>query len=100
MRKRARVDSNHQAVVRAFEKCGCAVVSLAQLGGGIPDLLVCIGRTAYLVEVKDGTRPPSERKLTPDQEKFHAGWRGTIFIVLDALQVLGLVNAIRKDAAR
>lgn len=81
MRRAARTDDNHAAIVAAFRRMGCSVVSLAAVGKGCPDLL-CANRTgSWLVEVKDGAKPPSARQLTPDQVEFHAGWRGEIFVV-------------------
>jgi len=35
----------------------------------------------YLLEVKDGAKPPSERKLTPDQVEWHAAYRGRVKVV-------------------
>ena len=50
-------------------------------------------RRNYLIEVKDGAKPPSARKLTPDQVKFHHDWCGQIAVaesVEDALAVIGV----------
>ena len=44
-------------------------------------------------EVKDGSKPPCKRKLTPDEEAFHASWRGHVAVVEsveDALKIVGL----------
>ena len=42
------------------------------MGKGYPDLnLIYRGNISY-VEIKDGAKPPSARKLTPDQVEFHA----------------------------
>jgi hypothetical protein len=35
----------------------------------------------YLLEVKDGEKPPSQRKLTADEVRFHNSWMGQIAIV-------------------
>lgn len=73
MRRRARLDGNHRHIVATLRLYGWCVQSLAELGGGAPDLL-CFhpGRNEWrLVEVKDGNEP-----LTPDQVAFmHQGWR-------------------------
>jgi hypothetical protein len=75
-RRAARVDSNHSAVVGAFRACGCEVESMAGLGNGAPDLLIYHRSTKrlILVEVKDGKRRPSERKLTAKQVEWHERW--------------------------
>jgi hypothetical protein len=44
MRLRAKVDANQKSIVAALRKVGCLVASLAQVGAGIPDLLVFIPR--------------------------------------------------------
>jgi hypothetical protein len=63
-----RVDANHAQLSEAFRALGCAVLDLSQLGRGVPDLLVGVpGRCPsvwVLVEVKDGSKSPSDRKLT------------------------------------
>lgn len=62
-------------VVDALRAVGCRVVSLAAVGKGLADLLVLNPRGGLrLLEVKDGSKPPSKRKLTPDQAKFHGAW--------------------------
>jgi hypothetical protein len=43
--------------------------------------------------VKDGSKPPSERRLTPEQQKFHAAWiGGPLSIVTD---VEGALRALK-----
>lgn len=45
------------------------------MGKGLADLLVLNPRRKLiLLEVKDGSKPPSKRKLTADQVKFHGAW--------------------------
>lgn len=80
----ARTDANHAAVVKALRQCGCSVFDTSAVGGGFPDLVVgCAGKT-MLMEVKDGAKPPSARRLTPAQLELHAHWRGgPIAVVLD-----------------
>jgi hypothetical protein len=74
MHKRGRKDANHDAVVKALEARGAEVQSLASLGGGVADLLVCPYpglRALYLLEIKDGKKPPSRIVLTADQIAWH-----------------------------
>lgn len=68
---RGRVDGNHQAVVRAFQACGWFTWSTAALGGGFPDLLVAKAGTLRQIEVKDGRKPASQRKLTALEAEYH-----------------------------
>lgn len=90
MRRAARVDTNHAEVVSALRACGAAVLSLASMGRGVADLLVLHRGHLMLVEVKDGSRPPSRRKLTPDQEQFRYTWPVTI--VRSAAEVPALLG--------
>lgn len=90
-----RVDANHDEIVKALRAAGAFVRSLAAVGDGVPDLLVTKNQQTMLVEVKDGKRPPSERGLTPDQQKFHREWTGgPLAIVTDvdgALRALAML---------
>ena len=93
MRRAAKIDRNQPEIVAALRKAGCTVESLAAVGKGVTDLLVGRAGIKYLLEVKDGEKPPSERKLTPDQEEWHAGWRGqkaVVNTIEEALEAVGL----------
>lgn len=72
MRQRARVDDNQGEIDEALEAMGWLVVATHQLGGGFPDrIAIKAGRVVFL-EVKDGTKPPSRRRLTADEVTLHA----------------------------
>ena len=79
----------------ALRDAGVMVLSLAALGKGVPDLLCAFHGKLVLVEIKDGAKIPSARKLTPDQEKFHKAWSEVPLHVVtspwDALKALGCV---------
>ena len=91
---RGKVDANQAALVRELRQLGYSVVSLASVGDGCPDILCGDRRTKtnYLFELKDGTKPPSARKLTEAEAAFHAAWCGQIAVVEtteQALRVMG-----------
>lgn len=67
-----RVDDNQTAIVTALRKVGAFVQSLSSVGAGVPDLLVGWRGQWLLIEVKDGGKVKSARKLTPAQQAFHA----------------------------
>lgn len=96
----ARKDANQDAVVKRFRASGCTVHVMN--GKGIPDLLVGIRGVAFLVEVKDGSKKPSARKLTKAQEEFGRTWKGgTIFIVTKLEEVgtvIDMATKGRRDA--
>ncbi len=85
-----RTDENHAEIKRAFEALGCSVISLAEVGGGCPDLLVGVVGVNLLVEVKTeaGT-------LTPAQRVFRRDWRGQGAEVRTVDDVHRLVQRVR-----
>ena len=94
MRRAARVDANQGAVMAALRAIGCSVTDLSGVGAGVPDLLVGFRGISGLIEVKDGSKPPSERKLTRQQEEFHRLWRGRPPVVVTSID-----EAIREVSA-
>lgn len=76
-----RVDANQSTIVRALRDIGASVQSLADLGKGVPDLLVGYRGNNWLMEVKDWKQPPSKRRLTPDEKKWHQSWNGQVHVV-------------------
>ncbi len=89
-----RRDANHAEIVAALRAVGCSVWDASHVGGGFPDLVVGrmtaghVPRT-YLLEVKDGTLPPSRIKLNAAEVKWHQAHRGHVAVVLcvaDALR--------------
>jgi hypothetical protein len=91
--KHGRVDANQKEIVRALRAVGATVQSLADVGRGCPDLLVGFRATNYLLEVKDGSKPPSARTLTTDEDKWFVKWYGTarvVYSVRDALLAIGI----------
>jgi hypothetical protein len=84
--KYARIDANHEQVVSALRACGASVQSLAGVGHGVPDLLVGFQGHTILMEVKDGNKPPSARRLTEDQIDWHSSWRGGPLAIVDGAE--------------
>jgi hypothetical protein len=104
MRLAARTDANHEAVMLAFRRLGCTVVSTHQIGHGFPDLIVAQrrhtdagGSITYTVEIKDGDKPPSARKLTPDEADFAAHWHGRIFLVTSVDDVPAVIRSAAME---
>ena len=92
MRYANRIDANQNQIVDAMRKVG-AVVRIISQGDGIPDLLVGYKGYTILMEVKDGDKVPSARKLTEPEQKFFDDWRGGMLVVVnsveEALEILG-----------
>lgn len=91
MRRAAKKDRNHPEIVAGLRKAGCDVLDLGAVGCGCPDLLVRRAGRLLFMEVKDGAKPPSERKLTPDQVKFHAQWDGSVVVVKSLEEALAAI---------
>ena len=98
MRQAARIDANQPDIIKALRSVGASVQPLHTVGAGCVDLAVGFRGANYLLEVKDGRQPPSKRRLTPDEEKWHAEWRGHVAVVNsvdEALQEIGAVDEYR-----
>ena len=83
MRRAAKIDANQEQIVNALRAAGATVQSLAAIGNGCPDLLVGFNRQTLLMEIKDGSKVPSARKLTKDQVTWHGHWNGGALAVVD-----------------
>ena len=92
MRRAAKVDANLSAVVACFRDLGCSV----HVTNGAWDATVGYGGLTMLVEVKDGAKPPSKRRLTPAQVKFRATWTGGVRLVENMEDVLATVETLRR----
>lgn len=87
-----RVDANLSAVVAAFRKMGCSV---NVRNDSMADLDVGYGGISMIVEVKDGSKPPSARKLTPNQIEKRKTWTGGIRDVSNLDDVQATVKTLR-----
>lgn len=95
MRLDARTDDNQNEIVQALRAIGASVAITSALGSGFPDIVAGYRGVNYLIEIKDGSKPPSRRKLTPDEQRFHDLWRGTVIVVNDIDEALKAVGAIQ-----
>lgn len=100
MRRAARTDRNHLEIIAALRKVGATVRSLASVGAGCPDLLVGYHGQNFALEVKDGRKKPSARKLTEDEERFFRDWKGQAAVVSsvdEALRAIGAISSPARD---
>lgn len=104
-----KVDANQPAIIDALRRAGCSVSIIGGANGntGVPDLLVgrTLGsvmlegapvwmRTNYLLEVKrpwDKSRG-DQGELSPEQERWHAAWRGQVAVVRTVEEALAAVG--------
>ena len=91
MRTAARTDSNQTEIVTALRKRGAVVLITSQLKNCF-DCLVCFNGSIHMVEIKDGKKPPSARKLTDGEIAFKAK--------VESVQcVYNVVNSIEEAIA-
>ncbi len=92
-----KVDSNQKAIVALGRKLGADIAITSFAGDGFPDTVWQFWckysqlKMTHLVEIKDGNKPPSRQRLTPDQEKFHAIFDCTIVkCEADVFKLMGI----------
>ncbi|TCK87341.1 VRR-NUC domain-containing protein [Paraburkholderia sp. BL9I2N2] len=95
MKYARRADGNQVDIVAALRANDCLVTPTHTIGGGFPDLVVMYRPTKRicLIEVKDPSKPASDRKLTPAQQEFHASWSGPIYVVETPEQAIAAATA-------
>jgi hypothetical protein len=88
----AKVDANQKEIVEALRSIGATVQHLHAVAQGCPDLLVGRQGVNYLLEIKDGAKPPSGRKLTSDQVVWHSLWQGAAVVVKSVDEAIAAVG--------
>lgn len=101
MRLKGRTDANQEALVKLWRKMGVSVWITSNVGGGGPDCVLGLlngsgHKVNVMIEIKDGQKIPSKKKLTVAEEEFHANWRGDIRIIKSVDEAVSLVNSIRQ----
>ena len=77
----ARIDANQPEIVKAFRSLGWEVAHTHTVGDGFPDIVCSKSGITLLVEIKDGSKPPSARKLTVKEQLFQSRWQGHLAII-------------------
>ena len=91
MRRAARRDDNEQDIIKAMRAEGAYVKQIND--EGLFDLLVSHRGETLLIEVKDGAKPPSARRLTDAEQKFHDEWPGdNLYIVNSVEEAIALLR--------
>jgi Holliday junction resolvase len=79
-RRAARVDANQGEIVKAFRALGWYVLIISQLKNCCDIIVSKNGRT-IAVEIKDGSKPSSQQKLTEGELKFKDEWQGEYALI-------------------
>lgn len=98
MRRAHAVDSNQPAIVDMARKLGFTVAVTSALGKGFVDVALGIFGLTFLAEIKDPAKPPSQRKLTPDEVKFHDEWRGHVCVIMFPEDLVALRDKAKRMA--
>ncbi len=88
-----KVDANQKRVTAELRKRGFSVALTHTLGGGRPDFTVGRWGVSVDVELKDPAKPPSQRKLTPAEAKWHGAWKGCAMIAETAEEIVDFMEA-------
>ena len=91
-RRAAKVDDNQSDIVKLFRKLGWTVLIISQLKNCCDIIVSKNGRTVA-VEIKDGAKPPSQRKLSSGEVKFRDNWQGEYALIICADDVISLESA-------
>ena len=99
IRRAAKIDDNQNDLVELIRAMGVSVAITSAAHDGFTDLVIGFGGVTVLVEVKDGAKEPSRRKLTPPQKIFHGSFKGAITVIESEQQAIELVKRIKTVAA-
>lgn len=87
-----RIDDNQNLIVKQLRQLGYSVYITSMVGNGFPDLVIGKRNKNYLVELKDGSKPLSARKLTDAEVNFINKWQGEVIVAHDLDQILNQIK--------
>lgn len=88
-RRAARVDDNQKEIVKTLRKLGWYVLIISQLKNCC-DLIVSKNGRTVAVEVKDGSKPKSQQKLSEGEIKFKNEWQGEYALITNIEEAANL----------
>lgn len=88
-RRCGRVDKNQARIVSTVRQMGASVYSLADVGNGVPDVLVGIFGISEVWEIKSETG-----KLTEDQVRFHNEFKGSVRIIRSSADAIRRIQEL------
>lgn len=97
--RKARTDTNQKELVKVMRQMGMSVAVTSSAHDGFTDTVVGFGGVTVLVEIKDGNKSLSRRKLTPAQVVFHDEFKGAITVIETVDQAIELVKRIKQASA-
>jgi hypothetical protein len=92
------VDANHGEIIAALRDIGAAVTDTSAVGGGFPDLVVSYRQRWHLIEIKDGAKSPSKRRLTPEQATWHRWQQAKIHVATSVEEAIRVITGAPPNA--
>jgi hypothetical protein len=73
-----KIDTNQNLIVTQLRRCGVSVAITSMVGKGFPDLIIGRAGQNFLIELKDGNKSKSRKKLTAAEKEFFTTWNGQV----------------------
>ena len=86
-----RIDRNQPEIVKHFRDNGFTVLLIHTLKNCC-DIIISKDLKTACIEIKDGLKPKSQRKLTEGELKFKESWQGLYFIVESVEDANKIIN--------
>ena len=91
LRRASKIDTNQPEIVKALRKLGYSVLHVHVIKNAF-DILVGANGFNYAFEIKDGSLPPSRKKLTPGEQDFFNSWQGQVNVAECLEDILKVIN--------
>lgn len=98
LRMAKRIDDNQREIVKTLRSLGASVQILSDVGKGCPDIIVGIFGINFLIEIKNGKKPPSAQRLTEKEQLFFDSWKGQVCIIKSPDEAINFINSHQKAA--
>lgn len=95
-RRRAKRDLNHAELVETFKRLGWSVLDMADMGRGMPDVIIGDSQGTYLVEIKNPATYYGRKGLSRSQKSFAETWGGVVHVVKTIDEVVDLTKRLRE----
>ncbi len=99
MRRAAKVDNNHQCIIKAFRAMGFAVLDISQLKN-CADLMVSKSGESVIIEIKNPDAAKADQRLTKGEADFKNRWFGLWSLVMTVDDVEAIDKRIAEKCRR
>ena len=92
MRARKRTDENQKDIVNSLREFGCSVKVVSDTRGFV-DIVAGYRGINFLFEIKNPNMPLSKQALTPDEQRFHDSWLGSVYIITSSDEAIDIMKS-------